>query len=243
MLLRGRHSLNFDSFPVVHWVLIPVLVNIFKRFHHIGANSTRKGSTYLPPYSLFEFPVLPLQNMCSLAPPFCNSPMSASIWNMLAINIQMKRLHATSKNLPQSLTGCYSISDGLDESNTKGGLVERPPLGCHLRVHLPNLERWRGGGGDSLRGWRPWGDHQDSPLILVLAKMVVKAGPSKTSMEVGCIRPTVGVRPPQTVFKGGPKWPQRYHTSWGQWLSVRCASTKRVPSSSISNPSHAWFMR
>ena len=68
MPLRGRYGLNFDFFPVVHWAVILVLVDIFKRSHLIQAISTRKGSTYLPPHSLFELPVLPLQNMQNLAP-------------------------------------------------------------------------------------------------------------------------------------------------------------------------------
>ena len=122
MLLIGRYSLNLNFFLIVHWVIILVPVNFFKRFYLIWPSSTRKVSTYLPPHSLFKSPVLPLQHMCDLALPFCHFSTNVPVWNQLSVNIKIKRLYATLKSLPWSLTGCSSISDDEDEGNAKSGL-------------------------------------------------------------------------------------------------------------------------
>ena len=99
------------------------------------------GSTYLPSHSLFELPIVPLQNMHDSAPPFCHSSINAPIQNWLSVNIRMKRLHATLKSLPQYRTGCCSISDGENESDTKVGLEEGFPTGCTLWKYTSLTQR------------------------------------------------------------------------------------------------------
>ena len=146
MLLRGRHSLNFDLFPVLHWVIILIPVDIFTRSHHIWDISSRKGNTYLPPHSIFELPVLLLQNMHNLASLFCNFPISASVLIKLAVNIKMKRLSATLKSTPKSLTGCCSISDGENKVTPRVGWKWGPLLGVPSGSTPPSpreLERRR----------------------------------------------------------------------------------------------------
>ena len=130
------------------------------RSHIIWAISARKGSTYLPLHSLFELPVLPLQNMHDLAPLFCHFSISAPIQNRLAVNMKFKRLHATSKCPPWPLTGCCSLSDGKNENNAKGGDGEGSPVGGTLRGYTSLTERdsemggtaeGTGGGGEVTR--------------------------------------------------------------------------------------------
>ena len=75
-------------------------MKIFKRFHIIQAINTRNISTYLPPHSLLELPVLTLQNMCNVALLLCHFSINAPIQNRLFISIEIKRPHVTLKIPP-----------------------------------------------------------------------------------------------------------------------------------------------
>ena len=176
--LRGRHNLNFDFF-LVHWAIILVPVNIYKRSHLIWAMGARKGNTYLPPHSLFEIPVLPLQNMLDLAQLFCYFSINAPIWNWLSVNIKMKRLCATLKNLPQSLTGCCSVSDGENENNPdEWGRRRGPNLKAPSGSAPPwqeEIERWEA----QLRDWKWWGGHQSHCPPSCWCKLLWRQGPQR----------------------------------------------------------------
>ena len=94
-----------------------------------------------------------------------------------------------------------------------------------------------------LEGLEAVGRLPGSSLTQMLAKMVAEVGSSKTSKEANHVRSIVGGRPhAKSSLK--EDWSSPGGTSWGQWLSARYASTKRVLSSSfISNPSCTCFAR
>ena len=199
MLLRGRHSLNFGYLPVVHWAIILVLVHLFNRSHPIWAISNRKGSTYMLPHSLFELPVLSLQNIHNSAPLFCHFPISATVWNRLAINIKMKRLCATLKSPPWSLTSCCSIYMTRMKVTPMVGLKRGPPLGSpsgSTPSSPSKLERRM----RQLEGLEAAGRSLGSSLSQMLAKVAAEVGPLKRSTKAGYVRPTEGGRLPTKSF-------------------------------------------
>ena len=62
---------------------------------------------------------------------------------------------ATSKNLPQPLTGCCSMSDGKNENNAKGREEKGSPAGCTLRECTSLTRRDKEGEevGETGGGW------------------------------------------------------------------------------------------
>ena len=152
----------------------------------------------MSPHSLFELPILPLQNMCNMVPLFCHFSINAPIWNQPSINIKMKRPCTTSKSLPQSLTGCHFISDSENKSNNKSGLEEESPTGgtlwkcTSLTQSVREEEEAVGGVGGSREVTMIFPDpdvRQDGS----------GARPLKNSTDAGCVRPTVGEGPPQRI--------------------------------------------
>ena len=139
--------------------------------------------------------------MCNSDPCFCHFSINAPIQNQLSINFKMRRPHTTSKSLPQSLTGCCSISDGEDESNTEGGEEEGFPTEGTIRDHTPSQEEMRR--ERQLEGLEAVGRSPRSSSMWLLTQMAAEVGPSTTSTEASCIRPTVGGRPPTKFHKGG----------------------------------------
>ena len=117
------------------------------------------------------------------------------------------------KSPQQSLTSCYSILDGEDESNTKDGVEEGSPTGvtlcgCTFLAGRDGKEEETAGGAGGCR------EIARIPPTLALTRLVAAVGPSKSSKEASHIRPTIGDRPQQRFFKEGLKRPLRY------WLGM-----------------------
>ena len=180
--------------------------------------------------------------MHDLAPLLCHFSINAPIPNWLSINIKMKRPHATSKSLPQPLTGCCFISDGKNENSAEGREKEGSPAGAPSGSAHPSQEEMRRR-ERQLEGLEVVGMSPGSLPTWLLRQMAVEVGSSTSSGEASHVRPTVGRNAPCKEFcQGGWRGPRG--TRQGQWLSMRYASTRRVPSSSsVSGPLHAWSMR